>query len=422
MKLRCIHCGFESTEPENKSEGLDDGRCPSCMRRDAMRPVGHDKSVNPSKKAKSPSSLASKRWHVFGGAGVGLTLLALCFWWFRSPGLPDEVSEKLAALDIPSSRLESGDTLGALAEKIDSTNTQGGGAALLHWTQKQLTEGKIVLWEDEALRRQPFGGPEEIAKRLRRPDGQSLYSLELAMLLQALAEEKGLTAAVVEVFRRVKEERPADPSARFGAYALAIRKGDKWVHYDPLSTQDSSQGGGSSATGGKKRRLNQTQIVARMLAHDALYEAYQEEGGRSSNRLIRAAIELDGSSAAVRTLAAVVAAESGRTREAIEETEAAASLRDDSVRRFRLAQAYAAQGEVSRAKQLLSRTLGSTPGFLKARLAHMEILLSEDKLDEIRRELAVLQRGSLRDQAKNSAEALLLRAQYYARRDEPGSC
>lgn len=423
MRYRCLSCEADFDHDDSSGKA----RCPKCLRAKGLEAIDGSPSKTPSVKPgsnKKPIDQAKNRTR---GVLVAAALVAVgvSTYLLLSNRVPDEdapvpdrplsASELSRFLEAKGVRGVEGNVfeVGTLGRFV----TRGGNAAqsLSETFAALVQEGKVERWGlGITLPRQPWH-PTEVAQHLNNREGEAvrIYPLEAAWLMVASLRASGTAAMLAEVYEYPGERKPADPSAQFGYFGVAIRNGSQTTLYDPW-------GGRSSApVTSAYRVLSDVEVVGAYLSLRAQFLANREQETSRAVEVSNGAIRAAPRSPSVRAARGAILLMGGGAQEGLAELDAAEELRRDAARLrvaagAHLALAQMGLGDLDRVRQRLSRAIEMSPDYAAAYADLAGLHLMESEVAEAR---VALERAETLD--PNWYMLDLYWAQYYLAAHEP---
>ncbi|MEM7448363.1 MAG: hypothetical protein AAF355_08990 [Myxococcota bacterium] len=250
----------------------------------------------------------------------------------------------------------------------------------------QAQAGAFRTWSLYTPRDTTFMNPAEVLEVLNAKDTAriKLYPLELALFGTVGLRQIGIDAMVVEILDYEGARRPPDPSGHFGYFGIAVPTSER-----SLEIIDPYRGSQSSPSGDSLRVLTDTQVLAAVRGHQAMYQLVHEGNGQTALDHVETALRLDPQSPAIRTVHAYVLIEAGNAPLGFEELETALRIRADAPRRNNMASMLLQppNTDLERAQRLIGKALESHPDYAGAHANLAAIHLSKQEYGQAYSEL-----------------------------------
>ena len=399
-EYQCTHC-----EDTFVHQGHDSPRCPRCLRRNGLLPVGGDLPAA----SDEPSGAGSRRrllWIVLALSALGLAAGAALLVHKRANDLP--MPGQLAPLDQETLQI----TLAArgLPDEINAPHPLIGGeavAALAREAGQDKDEAKraqavAALLAAKLSRATPLLNaapswsartPDLLLKALAAKEPAKVTSLELASLLVALLRAADLSAVLAERFETTASMRAPDPSGYLGRYVAVVYPGGKLgaepsARLDPMRALKLpgwavEQGKpGLSISGDQVVPLGDASAAAHLLSQRALAAA--PKNPKLAYKLSLAALAVAAPSATLLLARAQVLAATGGLKDAVGVARKALASRQDAPRQVGLARLLLMSSDPDGAVAELRLVIKKSPRFWPARLLLASVLsrLDPDKAEE----------------------------------------
>jgi Tfp pilus assembly protein PilF len=233
----------------------------------------------------------------------------------------------------------------------------------------------------------PFTAPETL--RAVQQDGaeRQLYPLELAALGVAALRSLDVPAMVAEVYAYAKEQRPLDPSGRFGYFGIFLAGEPQGHVYDPYDGRTHEPAPGDYAV------LNDVQAVGAALALRAMHALRNDLDMDAADRDSAAALKLLPQSPSAHAVRAAVLLTVGHPAQkddgqaGKQELLEAQKLRDGAAQRNNLALYALARQDTRQALKDLGDVLTTMPEYALAHVTRATALLIQYDFAGARAEL-----------------------------------
>jgi tetratricopeptide (TPR) repeat protein len=355
MKYHCLACNhdFEADAGPKKP------RCPRCMSIHDVEPAREGSGPTAPERKGRPSRAAALLFLALAGAAVACYFLVVrdvTDTEEDAPASTEDLLERLGRLGVPAEEAAAPFAVTAGVERL--AERLAGGAdgrealgKLIDGLGELRKTGRFTAFHQRSLRADPPLTADGIAAALDGTGGpRALSSYELACLLLASARALGLEdARMVRYHSFAGEQRPADPTGRFGRFGVAIgAEGKETEFYEAFELRT------GKAARGDIEPLSDTAAVAPFYNERALAALFRRETA-AAHRESELAIKLDGDAAAFRVARGLIFIAGGAPDEALAEYEKALKRRPDAVNHVLLAdllmklgdtQATRAEGEV----------------------------------------------------------------------------
>lgn len=231
----------------------------------------------------------------------------------------------------------------------------------------------------------PVRTAEMLAQMLSGAHATTALSYELGVLVTAALRHVGLTALLCDVHATRSPAGTRDPTGALGSYAVAVyddgRISDKpSLVLDParaakLPRWAGTSDGAMTSAVEDFTPLDDASAAARSFSLRALYELnrHPTEPERAYE-LAQLAQDASATSATLHTARALVLAQAGSLRDAVEEARKAVRLRSDPPRRTTLARLLLAEGRVDEAQHELDQAIKQREQFWPAQRALASVL------------------------------------------------
>ena len=397
---QCTHC-----DDTFEHQGHAPPRCPRCLRRNGLLPVGGELSPAGDE---APGEGSRRRLLRIALAlcALGLAAGAALYMHLRATDVPmpgqlaqldqETLHLTLAARGLPADieaphPLAGGEAVAALASEAG----QGEDAAKRAQAVAQLLAGKLnraapLLNTSPSW---PARTPDALLKALVAREPTKVTSLELASLLVALLRAADLSAVLAERFTTTAPMSAPDPSGYLGRYVAVVFPRGKLgaepiARLDPLRSLKLpgwavEQGEpGMSVSGDQVILLGDASAAAHLLSQRALAAAPKKP--EQAYKLSLAAQSVSAPSATLILARAQVLAASGGLKDALGAARKALATRQDAPRQAGLARLLLMNGDPDGAVAELRLAIKKSPRFWPARLLLASVLgrVDPDKAEE----------------------------------------
>ncbi|HUT77336.1 MAG TPA: tetratricopeptide repeat protein [Polyangia bacterium] len=354
MKYHCLACNHDF-EAEG---GPKKPRCPRCMSIHDVESAGEGPTTATTAKRSGSSRTAALLILALVGAAAAYYFLVVrdaTDAQDAAPASTEDLLEQLGRLGVPAEEAVAPfavtDRVRLLAERL-AGDASGPEALrkLIDGLGDLRKAGRFTPFHQRSLRADPPLTADEIAAALEGDGGpRALSSYELACLLLASARALGLEdARMVRIHSFAGEQRPADPTGRFGRFGVAAGAEGKEEIHEAFELRT------GKAAEGDIEPLSETAAVAPFYNERALAALFRRDTP-TAHRASELAVKLDGDAAAFRVARGLIYLAGGAPDEALAEYEKALKRRPDAVNHVLLAdlliklgdtQATRAEGEV----------------------------------------------------------------------------
>jgi tetratricopeptide (TPR) repeat protein len=396
MRYRCLACDhvFEADDSEKRP------RCPRCMGIHDVEPL---KSGGGEKRGAKGGR---------GGRSVAVLLVlaaaaAVAYYLLREPDEggkeaeealePESLADALEERGVPADDVvlpfEVSGRIERLAERV-AGDAEGAGAVqtLLDELGRLQKDKSWKPFHQRSLStRAPLTADELLAAiESETDDPPEATSYEATCLLLAAARAAGVSGArMARIYSFEGEDRPADPTGRYGRFAVALG-GDG--ESSPRLFEPHDLRSGKSAAG-ESRVLSDVEAAAPYY-HEKALSLLVERDTAAAFRANDAAIRLDPDCAAYRVGRGMIFVISGAPDEALAEYEKAIKRRDDAVRRVLLADLLIKLGDpgAERAEGEVRAAIEKMSGYAQAHAVLGQIYAIRGELETAESELSLAEK------------------------------
>ncbi len=395
MKYHCLACDHEfEADPGPKKP-----RCPRCMSIHDVEPAGE----GPGQAAPAPRG-RFPRTALLLLLAVAAAVVAYYLFVVRTPGdgeagspaSAEDLLDRLAKLGVPTEEAVApfavtdgvrhfAESLAGGADGPEAMGKLVGGIGELR------KGGRFTPFHQRSVRADPPLTADEIVKVLEG-DGpaRALSSYELACLLLASARALEIEDThMVRIHSFAGEQRPADPTGRYGRFGVALdgTDGKEPEIYEAFELRT------GAAARGDLESLSETAAVAPFYNERALAALFRRETA-AAHRASELAIKLDGDAAAFRAARGLIFIAGGAPEEALAEYEKALKRRPDAVNHVLLADLLIKLGDTgaSRAEGEVRSAIEKMPDYAQAHAVLGQIYAMRREVETAESELALAEK------------------------------
>ncbi len=391
IRYQCLNCGdrFEHEE-------ADKPRCPGCMRRTNIEPLGEKTEGSEERAWIKPAIVVGLiaavvagylLWRkqatptVTGEAPVAVLEESELRGYLRAAGADGSLAAMMTA----------GDAVTALSTSASGSSSEDKARALVAAIRERAQASAFVRWSMTEPRDTAMKSADEVARALQEDDGRArLYPLEIAALVTAALRERAVPAMVAEVWEFEGDRAPPDPSGKLGYFAVAVYP-QEVGQGDPVIL-DPYLGRSTSPTPDGHRILSDAQVVSAAYSINALHQLVHENDPSKALEQVDKARRLDPRSPYMRSVRGAIMIVAGGLDEGMQELEAAAQIRPDPARRNNTAGLFMAMGNMDSAAREVSAALEAAPDFAAAHATLGAIYAAQREYELARTQLSEAER------------------------------
>lgn len=280
----------------------------------------------------------------------------------------------------------SGEALKAFAQNaVKGSSSKSKGEKLHNALLDFKNRGMFISFLPRQPRQQEPMSAGDVFNAVKKNEKVALYSLELAALYVTAARLAGMNAVVAKVDDYRDMDAPLDPSGNVGHFAAAVYQ-DKNC-WGKAVLYDLHQGKTFPDEVAAFAPLNDVQVVASYMGHEAFYLSGVQFDFIEARSRIEDAISLYASSAELYSLKGLIYMVSGGLEQGKQQMRKAMTIKKDAQRILNWGAILAAEGEEEEALAQIRKAIDMKSRYAMAHATLAMALLATGESDEAREEL-----------------------------------